>query len=200
MKLFNNLLVTAARRAAYMEDQNLIFLPVGEQGEEEVAEFCYNLVNNYQVSDDVSFDEYIEKRLLEKYKVEERPAPAASDEDPKRITLKVSGHLIEPLENLTLRERLAWEAEFGEHGKCYILDADVGEGFLVIPKSAPGEDTDGNLDAAWLWYDAASIIDYLSMTSPDSITPDTLRSFISMPELMTDQVCKEMLEALKNIK
>ena len=200
MKLFYNLLVTAARRAAYMEDQNLISLPVGEQGEEEVAEFCYNLVNNYQMSDDDSFDEYIEKSLLEKYKVEERPAPAASDEDPKRITLKVSGHLIEPLDDLTLRERLAWEAEFGEHGKYYILDADDGEAFLVIPKSHQGEDTDGNLDGAWLWYDAASIIDFLSMTSTDSITPDMLRSFISVPELMTDQVCKEMLEVLKKIK
>ena len=200
MRFFENLLVTAARRAAYMEDKNLISLPAGTDGEDEVAQFCSDLANGYLSQSSESFDEYIEKRLLEKYKVEERPAPAASDEDPKRITLKVSGHLIEPLDDLTLRERLAWEAEFGEHGKCYILDADVGEGFLVIPKSAPGEDTDGNLDGAWLWYDAASIIDYLSMTSPDSITPDTLRSFISMPELMTDQVCKEMLEALKKIK
>ena len=59
----DNLMVTAAMRAAYMHDKDLIELPSGEAGEHEISKFIGMLVDTYPMGCDVNFDEYIEKAL-----------------------------------------------------------------------------------------------------------------------------------------
>lgn len=57
-------------RAGEMHCLNYIDLPPGESGEEEVAEFVLQTVRDYemmQVPIQFSFDEFIERALMEKY-------------------------------------------------------------------------------------------------------------------------------------
>lgn len=66
----NNLLVTMATRAAYMECKGIIELHPGVNGEEELSEFIAYKVDNY-INEDMfeneCFDFYIENALKEKY-------------------------------------------------------------------------------------------------------------------------------------
>ena len=119
---------------------------------------------------------------------------------PKRVTLTVSGKLAAPIEDMTLLEKLTWEALFGEHGKYYIFDADDGEAYLIIPKGISSVGADASLDGAWLWYDAGSVADFLNSTWADVLTPDFFRSLCPIPELMTDKVYEAMLDAVKEAK
>lgn len=67
----DNLLVTAGTRAAYMDDANVIKLPSGVDGEDELALFLSKVVDQYinyrRFFDESNFDEFIEKSLQEKY-------------------------------------------------------------------------------------------------------------------------------------
>ena len=121
---------------------------------------------------------------------------------PRRLTLTLTGTLADPscLGDLNLRERLTWEAQFGEHGKYYVFDADDGEGLLVIPKGINTVGADAALDGAWLWYDSASLVDFLNATWAEALTPDFLRSVFAFPELMTDKVYQEIMNALAEAK
>ena len=68
MDLRDNLLVTAGSRAAYMDSFNVIELPYGVDGEDEVAEFVVSVVNEYIEQDiDESFDIFIERRLIKRF-------------------------------------------------------------------------------------------------------------------------------------
>ena len=63
-----NLLVTAGARAAYMDAADKIKLPVGVTGEDLLARFVKNRVDEYMKKElDIPFDEYIESVLLEKF-------------------------------------------------------------------------------------------------------------------------------------
>lgn len=195
MYLFENLLVTAARRAAYMEDKNLISLPAGTDGEDEVAQFCSDLANAFlsggrDVAD--SFDEYVEKRLLEKYKVGEQPPVRPSKNSDERIHFTVHATpMAMPEYDMKPIHRVMWEALFGEHGSMYALMTDGGDGCMFIPK-------DGNLDEAWIYYDDALIREYLEAEANDVLTPEYMKTLCPFPELMTDKVFDAMLEALRN--
>ena len=192
MRFFDNLLVTAARRAAYMEDKELISLPAGVDGEDEVAEFCADLANGYLSQSSESFDEYIEKRLLEKYKVEEHPPVRPSKNPDERIQFTVHATpMAMPQYGMKPIHRVVWEALFGEHGSMYALQTDGGEGCMFVPK-------DGNLDKAWIYYDDQFIREYLEEEAGDVLTPEYMKTLCPFPELMTDKVCDAMLEALKN--
>ena len=67
----DNMLVTAGARAAYMDDANIIKLPSGLDGEDELAIFLSKVVDQYinyrRFFDEPNFDEFIEKSLQEKY-------------------------------------------------------------------------------------------------------------------------------------
>ena len=69
----DNLLVTAGARAAYMDDANVINLPSGVDGEDELATFLSAVVDQYisfrRFFDEPNFDEFVEKSLQEKYGV-----------------------------------------------------------------------------------------------------------------------------------
>ena len=69
----DNLLVTAGARAAYMDDANVISLPSGVAGEDELALFLSKVVDQYinyqRFFDEPNFDGFIEKSLQEKYGV-----------------------------------------------------------------------------------------------------------------------------------
>lgn len=124
------------------------------------------------------------------------------EKHPKRITLTLTGKQVDPsdLGDLTLRERLTWEAQFGENGKYYVFDADAGEAFLVIPKGVNSIGADATLDNAWLWYDAASLVDFLNYTWAEALTPDFLRTLFAVPELMTTEVYEALMNSIKEAK
>ena len=65
--LRDNLLVTAGARAGYMDMQGYIDLPTGSAGEDELAEFIVELVDDYIRYECESFDRYIESALYGKY-------------------------------------------------------------------------------------------------------------------------------------
>lgn len=191
MRFFENLLVTAARRAAYMEDKNLISLPAGTDGEDEVAQFCSDLANGYLSQSSESFDEYIEKRLLEKYKVGEQPPVRPSKNSDERIHFTVHATpMAMPEYDMKPIHRVMWEALFGEHGHMYALQTNDGEGCMFVPK-------DGNLDEAWIYYDDALIREWLEAEAQDVLTPEYMKTLCPFPELMTDKVCDAMMEALR---
>lgn len=65
----DNLLVTAGTRAAYMDAFNVIDLPSGVDGEDEIASEITNAVDKYLEQDvDESFDIYIEEFLIGRFK------------------------------------------------------------------------------------------------------------------------------------
>ena len=71
MDLRDNLLVTAGSRAAYMDSFNVIELPYGVDGEDEVASFIVKIVDEYIEQDiDESFDVFIEERLIKRFYME----------------------------------------------------------------------------------------------------------------------------------
>lgn len=124
------------------------------------------------------------------------------EKHPKRITLTLTGKQVGPsdLGDLTLRERLTWEAQFGENGKYYVFDADAGEAFLVIPKGVNSIGADASLDNSWMWYDAASLVDFLNDTWAEALTPDFFRSIFPIPELLTDKVYQALMDSIKEAK
>lgn len=66
--LRDNLLVITGARAAYMHDANIIELPNGLEGEQELTEFIARIVDHYlEDADEFNFDEYIETRLEKQY-------------------------------------------------------------------------------------------------------------------------------------
>lgn len=66
--LRDNLLVTTGARAAYMDDANVITLPRGLEGEQELTEFVAKSVDYYlNCEDEYNFDEFIEIRLEKQY-------------------------------------------------------------------------------------------------------------------------------------
>jgi hypothetical protein len=73
----DNLLVTAGARAAYMDDANVINLPSGTDGEDELALFLSKVVDQYinykRFFDEPNFDEFVEKSLQEKYGEDKEP-------------------------------------------------------------------------------------------------------------------------------
>ena len=209
MNMRDNLLATAAMRAEYMEEAGFITLPDGAGREDEVAQFCADLADEY-IADkpDTPFDLFIEERLTEEYGEKKyTPAPATAPamheaERRKRVTITVTGRLVDPsdLGDLNLRERLTWEAQFGENGKYYVFDADAGEAFLVIPKGVNTVGAEATFDNAWLWYDAASLVDFLNYTWGEALTPDFFRSIFQIPELLTDKVYQALMDSIKEAK
>lgn len=70
VSLRDNLLVTAGARAAYMECRELIDLPGGVTGEEELAIFLTIAVDHYieaSKEKEINFDEFIEMILVKNY-------------------------------------------------------------------------------------------------------------------------------------
>ena len=64
----DNLLITAGSRAAYMDAYNVIYLPIGTDGEDEIAMEITKAVDKYIDQDiDESFDIYIEEFLMERF-------------------------------------------------------------------------------------------------------------------------------------
>ena len=64
----DNMLVTVGARAAYMDDANVIKLPSGLDGESELAIFAAKAVDCFlNVDLGISFDEYIERALVERF-------------------------------------------------------------------------------------------------------------------------------------
>lgn len=68
--IYENLLITAGVRAGHM-DGKYIDLPTGSAGEDAVADFIALLVDEYIAktykNEDVSFDEFIETALMERF-------------------------------------------------------------------------------------------------------------------------------------
>lgn len=63
-----NLLVTGGVWAATLQHKGTIVLPPGEEGYDTLARFVKNRVNQYIDNKiDISFDEYIEKALIERF-------------------------------------------------------------------------------------------------------------------------------------
>lgn len=72
VNLRDNLLITAGTRAAYMDAFNVIELPSGLEGEDEVAREITNAVDTYLNQDiDESFDIYIEEYLCRRFRISE---------------------------------------------------------------------------------------------------------------------------------
>ena len=70
--LRENLLVTFGSRAGYMDSSGIINLPEGSHGEDILADYAVGVVERYMTKcDDISFDEYIETALMEKFGREE---------------------------------------------------------------------------------------------------------------------------------
>lgn len=70
MNIRDNLLVNMGARAAYMECDETIELPAGISGEQELAEFVVEKVDQYIAGNiDESFDLYIERELEKRYAV-----------------------------------------------------------------------------------------------------------------------------------
>lgn len=70
MSLRDNLLVTAGTRLAYMHANNTIVVPSGVYGEDEIAEFITDVVDEYiEENIDRSFDLYIEECIMVRYGV-----------------------------------------------------------------------------------------------------------------------------------
>ena len=67
MGIRSNLLVTAGARAAYMDCNGTINLPSGTNGDDALAEFIEEKVNNYIEGIDEPFDLYIERELISEY-------------------------------------------------------------------------------------------------------------------------------------
>lgn len=70
--LRDNLLVTAGARAAYMDSEGCIDLPGGVEGEDILAGFIADMVDQYLYANAIAidvepFDLYIEKALLAKF-------------------------------------------------------------------------------------------------------------------------------------
>ena len=69
----DNMLVTAGARAAYMDDANVIKLPSGVDGEDELALFLSKVVDQYinyrRFFDEPNFDGFVERSLQDKYGV-----------------------------------------------------------------------------------------------------------------------------------
>ena len=64
----DTLLITAGIRAGSMWILNMIDIPTGVKGEEEVAKFISEAIDDWICfHSDVNFDEYIEMELLIKY-------------------------------------------------------------------------------------------------------------------------------------
>lgn len=207
MNMRDNLLATAAMRAAYMEEDGFITLPDGTAGEDEVAQFCADLADEYIATKPADpFDIFIEEKFAEKYGEDKKstvPSPVMHEANhPKHITLTVTGKLARPQDvcDLTLRERLVWEAQFGETGKYYVFLADAGDAFLLIPRGTESTGADASLDNAWLWYDAGSLLDFLNDTWGEAITPEYLRSLFAVPELMAPEVYEALMNAIKEAK
>ena len=71
LPLRDNLLVTMACRAAYMDNNGVICLPSGSYGEDMIAEFVSEMVDRYielsSSENDISFDGYIETSLITRF-------------------------------------------------------------------------------------------------------------------------------------
>lgn len=68
MSLRDNLLITAAMRAAYMHDKDEIVLDTTVVGEDEIADFIVTAVADYIITEsDEPFDLYIEEVLKEEF-------------------------------------------------------------------------------------------------------------------------------------
>lgn len=70
--LRDNLLVTAGARAAYMDSKDCIDLPGGVEGEDILAEFIVDMVDQYLYANAIAigvepFDIYIETALLDRF-------------------------------------------------------------------------------------------------------------------------------------
>ena len=63
----DNLLITAGARAAYMDDADIIDIPGGLEGEDQLATFITRVVNEYLDGDFGSFDIWIETALKQAY-------------------------------------------------------------------------------------------------------------------------------------
>ena len=63
----NNLLVTAGARAAYMHDKDVIDIPAGLKGEDELARFITRIVDEYLAGEVGNFDNWIETALMQAY-------------------------------------------------------------------------------------------------------------------------------------
>lgn len=89
-KIRDNLLVTAGTRAAYMDCMRLISLPGGTIGEDLLAEFVASVCDKYiDEKIDISFDEYIENALTDKYGIDEKKK---SEDISNRINDKAYKH------------------------------------------------------------------------------------------------------------
>ena len=63
----DNLLVTAGARAAYMHDKDLIDIPEGFKGEDELARCVTHVVDEYLASEVGNFVIWIESALMKAY-------------------------------------------------------------------------------------------------------------------------------------
>lgn len=63
----DNLLVTAGMRAAHMYDADVLILPEGLKGEDEIARFVTRVVDEYLSVDPGNFDIWIEEALMKAY-------------------------------------------------------------------------------------------------------------------------------------
>lgn len=70
----DNLLVTAGARAAYMHDANIIDIPKGLKGEDELTRFIVRVVDEYLAGDLGNFDIQIELALKKAYRRSEEKA------------------------------------------------------------------------------------------------------------------------------
>ena len=77
-----NLLITMALYAGDMNRADVIDLPIGVEGENELAEYCVECVDEFLDHDvfdsDLPFDEFAENRLIKKFgwRVEDDDTPA----------------------------------------------------------------------------------------------------------------------------
>lgn len=69
MNIRDNLLVTMGARAAYMHDKGCVELPSGVEGEQELAKFVVQIVDEYMRNFVYgrNFDEFIEKAIVKEY-------------------------------------------------------------------------------------------------------------------------------------
>ncbi len=71
--LRENKIATMAARAAQMEVLGCISLPNGSRGEDILADFCADMVTEYdEIGTDKPFDLFIEKALTDKFGIRQR--------------------------------------------------------------------------------------------------------------------------------
>lgn len=84
----DNLLVTAASRAAYMDMKGTIELPRGLNGEDKLAEVVAEIVDDYIKNDYDPFDIYVENRLKYEFGKKWSPPTRAIYDDETRDWFK----------------------------------------------------------------------------------------------------------------